>query len=361
MESTASHLQHFKLEKKMNFEDLKNPQAASKAINETLKRFKKKCCMAPEKSGCNGPVISAHTLSKQAMLRPISRDGKVYALDCNFFAPTLDDVVNFKLKGIKDTSVFNGFCSHHDKSLFTEIEDLPFVCSPKQIFTHAFRAVAKETYLKRSQAESSPTVEQIKEMHGISDEEWIENPLFALHAYSSLIGANELERFKQRLDQIYLSEDWSRLVTHVIKFKKMPSVACSAPYSPDYDFEGNSLQDFNNVEIDLETLIVNVFPTADGGFALFSYLDTATSVCQKMVDSIISQPNLTTAIIWFLFGQFENLAIRPEWFESLSGEMKDRLKAHFVHSVDPANFEASRLDLCPEFIDEWEPEQIFKI
>ena len=295
------------------------------------------------------------------MLRPLSRDGKVYTLDCNFYSETLDDVVNFKLKGLKETSVFNGFCSQHDKGLFSVIEDPPFICSPKQLFTHAFRAVAKETYLKRSQAESTPSVEQIKEIHGIDDHGWIENPLIALHAYGSLIGANELERFKERLDRIYLTEDWSRLITHVIKFKKRPSIACSAAYSPDYDFEGNSLQDFNNVEVDLENLIVNIFPTDDGGYALFSYLDTASGVCKKMVDSILRQPNLTTALIWFLFGQFENIAISPEWYESLSEEMKKKLKDHFVHSVDMSNFEASRLDLCPPFIDDWEPEQIFKI
>ena len=56
----------------------------------------------------------------QAMLRPISRDGHVYALDVvsvYFFYGVPVKVALFS----RDTSVFNGFCAKHDKELFAPI------------------------------------------------------------------------------------------------------------------------------------------------------------------------------------------------------------------------------------------------
>jgi hypothetical protein len=74
------------------------------------------------------------------------------------------------LKGIANTSVFNGFCSKHDKNLFAPIEDEPFICKPDQLFLHAYRAVAKESYLKPRQAESLPTLEDIRAIHEIPED-----------------------------------------------------------------------------------------------------------------------------------------------------------------------------------------------
>lgn len=347
----------------MRLSDLKNPKAAAARIEATLKRFKEKRCMAPDPSRCLGAsIIAAHTLSEAAMLRPISRDSKVYTATANSFARSLDGVTNFELKGVGVTSTFNGFCSVHDKEIFSEIEDRPFVCTPKQNFIHAFRAVAKEAYLKRRQAETVPTIEHIKQIHGLTDEKLETEAFWLLQKYGAMIGAEELDRYKARLDAIYMGEDWRRLVTHVVEFAKTPSLVCSAPYSPDFDFAGNALQDFSNEEIDLETLIVTILPAAGGGgFALFSYLDTAANICERMVNSILQQKNLTTAIIWFVVGQFENIAFSPDWFESLDEKMVSTLKIHFGRTADPANFQANRLDLCPHYIDDWQPVRIFKI
>ena len=344
-----------------NIKDLKNPSEAFKSIASVQKQFRAKCCLAPDTTSCSGNIISAHTLSAQAMLRPISRNGLVYTPRVDFYATSEDEIISIKEVGIRDTSTFNGFCAYHDKKLFTEIEDIPFVCSQKQIFTHAFRAVAKETFLKRAQADTAPNAEMIKKIHGISDSEYIPNPQVFLNELGSSVGANELENFKKRLDQIYLKEDWSRLITTVIEFGKVPSVVCSAPYSPDYDFGGNMLQDFSDLEKELENLIVTVFPTNSGGFALFSYIDTASGVCAKMVDSILSQKNLTTALIWFIFGQFENIAISPVWFEGQTPEIKLKLKRHLQFSADPTNNQASQLHLCPDYLDDWNPIRVFKI
>ena len=345
----------------MKLSDLSNPKAASAAIEALKKRFKERCCMAPDKNSCKGKIVSAHTLSEAAVLRRISRGGFVYSPRTNLYPSELHECVSFDLLGVGETSVFYGFCEHHDKSLFSSIEDHPFICSHQQNFLHAYRAVAKESYLKRRQAETSPTVEMVRQIHGFKEDQWIDDSMLLYQQFASLLGADEMDQCKDKFDKILLKEDWSRLVTWVIEFEKKPSVVCSAPYSPDFDFEGEPLQDFGNVDITLKTMIVNVFPTDTGGFALFSYLDTDSAVCENLVASLLRQPHLTSALIWFIFGYFENIAISPDWFESTALEFRKQLKAHFIYSLDPTNFSGSRLDLCPEYIDDWQPKHVFRI
>src|SRR5882724_7939525 len=106
----------------MNLGDLKNPRADEAAFKAHRRKFSAKVCLAPDTSGCGGGIISAHTLSLKAMLTPIARAGHVYTPVAELFRPTGDAPVQFKLKGLRDTSVFNGFCSVHDAALFDPIE-----------------------------------------------------------------------------------------------------------------------------------------------------------------------------------------------------------------------------------------------
>jgi len=66
----------------VSFSDLKNPAAAAEAIKDFQKRFSAGVCLSPT-GGCGGGIIAAHTLSAEGMLRPISRDGHVYAIKTN--------------------------------------------------------------------------------------------------------------------------------------------------------------------------------------------------------------------------------------------------------------------------------------
>src|SRR4051794_8052399 len=116
----------------MKFSDLNNPAAAAEVIKDFQKRFSAKVCLAPM-GGCSGGIISAHTLSANAMLRPISREGHVYAIKTNLYNPNPDGPATIGLLGIRDTSVFNGFCAAHDAALFSPVENHLFACTPQQL------------------------------------------------------------------------------------------------------------------------------------------------------------------------------------------------------------------------------------
>lgn len=315
--------------------------------------------MAPQKD-CEGGIISAHTLSVSLMLRPLSRDGKVYALKPNLPPKPGEQPVEFALRGLKETSVFNGFCSKHDKALFSPIEDSNFVCSKEQLFIFAYRAVAKEAYLKRKQAEGMPTPEEIKKIHGITEDLQFSREAL-IHQAASLRGAEEIERLKSRLDGHLLNGDYGRLITTVFELAFPPPISASFVFSPDFDFKGNYLQDFEDSDTDLSQLMVSLFPTSTGGFLLLSYEDTANNAPSRIVESLKAQQDFSSSVTWLIACQTENFAISPEWFEGLSDKERNSFKDGFYANVDPFNGSVNNLKERKITVSNWCLQRIFTI
>ncbi len=334
----------------------KIPLEAEEWYRDRIKRFKEKVCLASDIGICEGPIISAHTLSVGAMLRPISRNGHVYTLSADRYAESYDDVIQLKLTGIRATSVFNGFCAKHDKILFSEIEDKPFVCSAEQNFLHCYRAVAKESYLKMRQADIVPSTKEYHQMHrgqNISGHDE-----FKAGAFKS---AYDLEYFKSKLDRIYESRDFGRIITRVVEFEEQPKIICNSNYLPDFDYEGNVIQDLGDYSATLQNVSLTIIPSKNGGFALFSYLDTASKAGDAIFTSLIRQPNITTSIIWMIFCQFENMAISPFWLDSLENETISMLIKASRDAANPILDDLNRLARCPSYIDDWGVKRIFSL
>ena len=204
----------------MSLGQLPNPKAAADLINAFRKKFSSKVCMAPFKNH-KGSIVSAHTLSVEAVLRKLAIDSHVYAVNHDIYSALAGNQINIKKLGIGDVSVFNGFCAKHDIELFSCIENEPYTQQPQQNFMLCYRAAARECYLKRKQYESIPTPEQVGTIHKIKaklqDSE--SNLLFRM---ASLKGAEEIEAYKSKLDSYLLRKDWSHLETHYIVFPKPP-------------------------------------------------------------------------------------------------------------------------------------------
>ena len=343
----------------MKLSDLHNPKAAADLIKDFKRRFSAKVCLSPSKD-CKGDIIAAHTLSAQAMLRPIAREGHVYAIEPCLYRPEDGRPAKLALKGIRETSVFNGFCAHHDKLLFSPIEDREFVCAPEQLFAHAYRAVAKESYLKRKQAEGPPDPKVFQKIHGIQEDVALTDEMLLFQA-AVLRGAEDIERLKGKMDEIWLNSEWRRLVTLVVPFKSPATIVCSFPFSPSFDFEGKSLQDFENEEQDLDILIVTVLPVGTGGYVLMSSLDTSWKTAKRVVDSWQRQPDLSAALVKLIASHAENFAISPTWFDGISEQARQKFLAVFFENADPTEPRVNVLrgDAVPT--EDWHFGQPFQI
>ena len=345
----------------MNIGDLPNPIEANKVIRRLTDRFREKRCMAPAED-CNGRIISAHTLSCEAMLRPLSKDGHVYAVSLDPHA-NLDEVARIKRVGINKTSVFMGFCSKHDKELFSPLEDAPFRCTLEQCFLHAFRAVAKECYSKRRQAETILTQEDIAKIHNLKAARIFQPTAFekTRRAYS-MLGAMDIDNLKRDLDKIYKHKEWQKLRSTVIPFKETPPIVCGFVFAPDYDYSGRKLQNIEDMGAILSHIVVTVTPKKEGGgFAILSYLDKSNGAPENYIKSIISQPDISTILTWMIIRLAENFAISPVWYESLTKTQQEVVEGEFISTVGPSANKLRDISAGPFSVGSWEPAEPFDL
>ncbi len=290
-----------------------------RAVGQTIDRFKKlyatKVCLAPH-TDHEGPIVSAHTLSREAFLRPISRDGRVYAIRGNMSSDRNKFPMNLELQGLRDVSVFNGFCRTHDRDLFASIETRPFEFSPEQLFMLAYRAVARESYYKRKQFESFPSAEQFAAMHGIKEELNISEEA-EKYLSEVLESASDIESLKSKLDEMLLEKNWGRLISRALIFPEPPTLVASFATEPTTDFNGNRLQDLSNRNVKVSFLMGSIIPLKSGCAAIFSWLDDANDAPVRFFESLAHSGSPAKAIIHAALDISENVALSPKWYESL--------------------------------------------
>jgi hypothetical protein len=312
----------------MSLSEVANPKAAAELIQQFRKRYTTKLCMAPG-TDHDRTIVSAHTLSVESMLRRISVDGHVYAVGRPKKIAKDTFPIEIQRMGLRDVSVFNGFCARHDRDLFECLETAPFRFTPEQLFKLAYRTVSKESYLKRKQVESFPSPEQYAAIHGIEDKLRLSD-MALLYQASVLRGAEEIENLKQVLDGFLLTGQWSRLVTRAILFPQVPSVLGTTTFQPYVDLDGRQLQDFENLEAEMSHIFMSVIPVDTGGAAIFSWLDTANSAPRLFFESITRGKSLTSAVIHALLDNAENVAFSHDWYEQLSKDLKDYVFSRVV-------------------------------
>lgn len=336
----------------MSLGDLHNPKAAADLIANFRKRFSTKVCMAPQ-TDHSGGIVSAHTLSSQAVLRKLSVDGHVYAPShSGHFSPDAHPIEIRRL-GLRDVSVFNGFCAKHDAELFSCIENEPFCFRREQCFMLAYRATARECYLKRKQSESIPTPDEIRAIHGI-DEQLTYSEYTLIHQAASLRGAEEVEGLKAKLDGYLVKNAWDRLVTYAVLFPQTPNVAASFAFQPFHDMNGIQLQDYVDLSAEMSLLIVNLLPLEQGGAAIFSWPDSSNSAPRRFFDSVVNSDNLTSSVIHAVLDHSENFAFAPVWYEAQSEETKAYLFSRIVLLEGGLAYSnQGRPDSSAPFLDDW--------
>lgn len=334
--------------------DLHNPRAAADLIADFRRRFSTKVCMAPYPDHAGG-IVAAHTLSREAVLRKISERGHVYAQDS--MGPISPDMhmIPIKRLGLRDVSVFNGFCAKHDAALFSCLENELFRFSRKQLFFLVYRAAARECYLKRKQCESLPTPEQIGSIHGIT-ESFAYTPEILIHQAASLRGAEEIEAFKSKLDAYLGIANWDRFITHAVLFPKRPSIAACFVFQPFHDMNGLQLQPYENFEAEMSYLGISILPLQQGGAAIFSWLDSANSAPNRFFESVLETGNLTSSVLHAALDNSENFALSPIWYVSLPQPTRDYLLSRIAIRECSINYlKWPRPELSAPYLDDWGP------
>jgi hypothetical protein len=119
-----------------------------KAYNdlERYNRQKKRSCFYP---GCNNPTINSHAISQHVLSR-IAEKGHVRMLRHHPYKS-----FEFASVGIREATIFSGFCAQHDTALFKDIDkpgdDLG---APRTVLLMNYRATVREQVTKLNRRET---------------------------------------------------------------------------------------------------------------------------------------------------------------------------------------------------------------
>lgn len=284
-----------------------------------------KTCSAPSvlHSNCTVKIVNAHTVSKSSSLKEISIEGHVLAFLGNVQAIIKSNKLAPARVGINRASAFSGFCSHHDKILFSPIENRPFHINKQHCFLIAFRAVSRELYVK------SDVSEIFQDLKGFDKGRSLMQQLILQRAANEMISTNDLSKndlvyIKEKLDDMLVGENYSELKHVVFELARPPHIMGSSIVAPMYGFDGKPVQFISHNKGDVpDYVIINSFSDAGKGYVVFSWLPEHSTTGLKLVGQFKSANLTSDNLAVFMVQSLENIYLHPTWWAGLDVTMQE--------------------------------------
>ena len=342
------------------------PISKREAINESKKiGARKRCCVPKElQHECSKRIIKAHTVSKSGSLNAIA-DSTNHVLGLKIDLPNL---IKNKGKlapekiGVKQASTFEGFCSYHDKHLFSCIEDEVFIGNEEQCFSLVYRAVTKEIYAKEGSVKTSEFLKDADKGKPLIDQMFIQQ-FIGDHSLGLNAAEKELSDFKKLLDSKLLKNSTTELCHLIISSKTPPPVMVSSIVAPTVDFVGNQIQDLGDLSVVPDYVVFNSFASQGNGHIVFSWLKSAI-ISHCFIDTLLSlgNVNIFNALVRFFFSMAENTFISPDWWNKLPDKNKRKINELIMSGASPFH-----PDSPDKLVDDginygtWDIEKILKV
>ncbi len=336
----------------------------SEVIKEFHESFTKDKCYAPEvcHDECSSNIIGAHTVSRSTNLKHIARDNHVYCFNPNFGAMFKEEgKIEVEKKSIKKTSIFYGFCSHHDAKLFLPI-DHGIQLTLEHIFLNHYRIVSKELYLKERIAQFQSTKLKSYDKGKTLGEQLIHQAKADLTFAGTDTARHDLQQIKTAMDKMLVSKDYGQLKYYALVINIPPEIMSAGAWVATNDFENTQLIDLTDLETSYNSISVStLFYLEDKGVILFSWIEGVFD-CPECYEFIQSLNNLSgeeqiKAVIYWLFASNENIYFSPEWWERLNSDQKQQLINIFQETVrDVPNY--SKYKILNNNIVNWTIEAI---
>lgn len=313
--------------KKCHLDRHKQPRPKLHELNNELKkRSSKKYCSCPSdlKHKCSGRIVNAHTVSKSSSLKKISVNSHVYGFKFDLLKlDKSEGALEPELIGINKASTFTGFCSFHDRELFSSFENHPFSIDKKQIFLIGYRSVAREYYAKMCQYNSLEDVANIDK--GLDIASQITAQLFVNDYRKGLnLGVADANCCKNLYDNKLVNEEYESISYCVLEIDGIFPIQCSGSMYPEKDFQKQTLQYFGNSKKRLDAICFSIVAEDEKSYVIFSWLPEHGATCEKFIDSFLklSEEKKINAIFAFAFSTFENTYMNPAWFDKLPQDKK---------------------------------------
>jgi len=299
---------------------------------------------------CKGGYIKAHSIQKSGLLKKIQKNNHVYSLDLNYGNLVKNKgAVDFKLISISKISTFMGFCQFHDNATFELIDNTDFNKSQKQAFLYAYRALCKTIFATRNAFEMA---NKYIELFGESESS-ARNLEFTASNYSDLLF------YKRDYDKCLVEHDFSKIHYLAFVMKNKPNVLFSTSFVPVVDFNGDIIE--SSIERDI--LSINSVPYKDNWVYLVSWHEksayAASSLFGSLINLGIAQEKYTDYLFRLIITS-ENIALSPDWWESLTYDQKSSVRKYLMERISlDGYFNYSYLCGGLEGLAKWECDSAF--
>lgn len=269
---------------------------------------------------CN-EIISSHSIQKAGQLALIAEKGHVYRLSADL--SILQKTGGFPLPkkiGIRKASAFEGFCKHHDNSLFEDIDNEPLEVNKRQVALYAYRCLCREYFVKEN---AVAVMERMKEHPDLDADE---GQFLRSSLIGHRLGFEGLRHHKKHFDEALSNGRYDEFEFVCFTSRSPFSLQLSGLLYPDYDFLGKRLQDLGNRHRPQDLITFFSAPTRDGWAFCFGWHVSSNHTCIPFMQSLASRlsegEKLEDALFRFSFSCCENHAFRISWWDGLNEESK---------------------------------------
>jgi len=318
-------------------------QTPGERVDQTikfLKKYQEKFCIH-EDSNCSKKIINAHSIQNKRILERISYKGHVKVLEMT--NDSEDAIFDLTLRGKKKACVFNGFCEYHDNKLFKTIDDNDYIIDNEiQEFAFAYRAFAREYYIKKTNQKAFNSMLQIVNLGDLSEVQKInknitnQSQLYEFRKWAGinvrgfLNGLNDAVKYMTNIKKSFYvnfeNENFNKVYTNTIVLDEPYLIAANSYTTIPDDLEGNVINTLTSKT--LKPLFINIFPQNEKTIILIGNITKDLKYFEKLHDQINNKSGSDLKVILsnILLKYVENFAVSPLLWDKL--DQKD--KSNFI-------------------------------
>lgn len=278
---------------------------------------------------------SAHD-SKELESKKISEAGHVFG-----YNPSPENFTRFNgslapaLIGINKASTFSGFCQFHDDAVFRPIEKRAFEGTAEQCFLLAYRAFCRDYYTKVAASNLAEARSRLDSGHDLSAQIAIQSQV---HLFNVGIqaGLRDNMHHKKIFDSILEHKRYSDVHAIVFEFDGVWPIMSSGSTNPDFDFDGNLIQDLMDLELTPDLLTLTSFYDGNKSYVVMAWAISSHASCHRIVRSLMTRPerDWPDYLTQFIYRNFENVFMSPKWWGSLEASKRDQISKLLVEEID---------------------------
>lgn len=284
-------------------------------------------------------------MQRAILLKYIALDGHIMRFNVE---PTLEPgqqmQIEARLKGINKATTFFGFCSRHDSELFRPLEASDFAFEPEQIALLGYRAICRDFYGKEAEIafndEALFYLATNRDIPGFGEKNFV----YRIKRVAMLNARKNYSRARTAFARMVQTRDFADLRYFGLRFDAPPVYVASAAVLPEWDFNGEKLQDLNTLD-DFYPICFAAWAAAGMSAVVFCWHASADHICRPFVDSLReARPRrFADLILSMAFEYSENIAFRPDWWQALPDRYKRALGSRVMSGVDDATRTARSL------------------